>query len=98
MSTTVARNAPCPCGSGKKYKQCCQQTGGAEAARRTRKVRIMGSVLAACAIVAGWQFGRQVGLIVAGAGVLLLGLYLFVLDDPPPPAQGGNPGAINFGQ
>jgi len=20
---TVGRNAPCPCGSGKKYKQCC---------------------------------------------------------------------------
>jgi preprotein translocase subunit SecA len=23
----VARNAPCPCGSGKKYKQCCGQSG-----------------------------------------------------------------------
>ena len=21
------RNAPCPCGSGKKYKQCCGKTG-----------------------------------------------------------------------
>ncbi|MBQ9832361.1 MAG: SEC-C domain-containing protein, partial [Clostridia bacterium] len=20
---TIGRNAPCPCGSGKKYKQCC---------------------------------------------------------------------------
>lgn len=23
MATTVGRNAPCPCGSGKKYKKCC---------------------------------------------------------------------------
>lgn len=23
----VPRNAPCPCGSGKKYKQCCGQSG-----------------------------------------------------------------------
>jgi tetratricopeptide (TPR) repeat protein len=23
----VGRNDPCPCGSGKKYKQCCEQTG-----------------------------------------------------------------------
>jgi Uncharacterized protein conserved in bacteria len=22
----VGRNAPCPCGSGKKYKKCCGQT------------------------------------------------------------------------
>ncbi len=24
MSTTLGRNDPCPCGSGKKYKRCCQ--------------------------------------------------------------------------
>src|SRR5881397_3066838 len=23
MSTKIGRNNPCPCGSGKKYKQCC---------------------------------------------------------------------------
>lgn len=23
MSTKTGRNDPCPCGSGKKYKQCC---------------------------------------------------------------------------
>lgn len=34
--TKVGRNAPCPCGSGKKYKRCCwnrDQTAAAEAAR-----------------------------------------------------------------
>ena len=23
MTTKISRNAPCPCGSGKKYKRCC---------------------------------------------------------------------------
>ncbi|MDN5377570.1 MAG: preprotein translocase subunit SecA, partial [Sulfurospirillum sp.] len=23
----VPRNGPCPCGSGKKYKQCCGKSG-----------------------------------------------------------------------
>jgi tetratricopeptide (TPR) repeat protein len=27
MVTKIGRNDPCPCGSGKKYKQCCEQTG-----------------------------------------------------------------------
>jgi tetratricopeptide (TPR) repeat protein len=29
MTSKIGRNDPCPCGSGKKYKQCCEQTGGA---------------------------------------------------------------------
>ena len=30
MSEKIGRNDPCPCGSGKKYKQCCllKSTGG----------------------------------------------------------------------
>ncbi|MDH3718446.1 MAG: SEC-C metal-binding domain-containing protein [Planctomycetota bacterium] len=28
----VGRNAPCPCGSGKKYKNCCMKKGGGAAA------------------------------------------------------------------
>jgi tetratricopeptide (TPR) repeat protein len=27
MVNKIGRNDPCPCGSGKKYKQCCEQTG-----------------------------------------------------------------------
>lgn len=28
MSEKIGRNDPCPCGSGKKYKQCCQKLPG----------------------------------------------------------------------
>jgi SEC-C motif-containing protein len=26
ISVKIGRNEPCPCGSGKKYKKCCQQS------------------------------------------------------------------------
>lgn len=29
MTKKVGRNDPCPCGSGKKYKQCCEHRLGA---------------------------------------------------------------------
>ena len=29
MTSKIGRNDPCPCGSGKKFKQCCEDTGGA---------------------------------------------------------------------
>ena len=29
MTSKIGRNDACPCGSGKKYKQCCEATGGA---------------------------------------------------------------------
>lgn len=34
-STSIGRNDPCPCGSGKKYKNCCMRKDRLEAARTT---------------------------------------------------------------
>ncbi|HZF29547.1 MAG TPA: SEC-C metal-binding domain-containing protein [Gammaproteobacteria bacterium] len=42
MTTTVGRNAPCPCGSGKKYKHCC----AAKAQRTPLGTRVLGSLIA----------------------------------------------------
>ena len=40
--TKIARNAPCPCGSGKKYKKCCLlQQDDAERSRPKRKIRFI---------------------------------------------------------
>lgn len=36
--TRVGRNDPCPCGSGRKYKACCQANGGPGAAVGERRV------------------------------------------------------------
>lgn len=49
MSTkTVDRNAPCPCGSGKQYKQCCREKDGAaqSAADRAKAAREREATLA----------------------------------------------------
>ena len=37
MSNTVGRNDPCVCGSGKKYKLCCQKKGGSAPESSTSK-------------------------------------------------------------
>jgi len=34
MGSKIQRNAPCPCGSGKKYKQCCNQLEKQKSAER----------------------------------------------------------------
>lgn len=34
MTDKVGRNDPCPCGSGKKYKQCCFLTKGGSGVKR----------------------------------------------------------------
>ncbi len=40
-STKVGRNAPCPCGSGKKYKKCCAaNTAGLQSGRHPHRPKI----------------------------------------------------------
>lgn len=34
MNEKVGRNDPCPCGSGKKYKQCCLSKKGGSGVKR----------------------------------------------------------------
>ena len=43
--TTINRNDPCPCGSGKKYKHCCERKDAAQAASaRASKAFIPGTL------------------------------------------------------
>lgn len=43
MSDQIGRNDPCPCGSGKKYKKCCYQSGGSSSKSFTkRKFKVIG--------------------------------------------------------
>jgi len=44
MQKKVGRNAPCPCGSGWKYKHCCGATGPAPLAGLTPGIRMKGGV------------------------------------------------------
>jgi len=95
---SISRNAPCPCGSGKKYKQCCLKTGGVQKGRRTRRIQVLAVLLVVAAVACSFLFGKEVAFTVAGGGALALGAYVYLLSDPPPPGKGGSPGAINFGR
>lgn len=97
MSGSVARNDPCPCGSGLKYKQCCLKTGGVEKQKRLRLAQLLALVVAVAAVFVGYQWGARPAFVVLGVGALVVG-GLFFFINPPPPRSGGNPGAINFGR
>lgn len=47
MSKKINRNDPCPCGSGKKYKQCCLKNESVKtytpAGKRKFKAKVLGS-------------------------------------------------------
>jgi len=97
----VGRNEPCPCGSGKKYKQCHL---GQELEQARDPIGSQGpKVFAAIAAVGlasaglGMGFGSDVGTIALGLGLVGLAAF-FILKNMPPPGGGGkDPGAINFG-
>ncbi len=43
----IGRNAPCPCGSGRKYKQCCL----AKAGTKTLRQKLTGMLIGGVAVV-----------------------------------------------
>ena len=95
MTTKVSRNDPCPCGSGKKHKNCCL---GKTVITPKRK---LGAVLAVAVGIAGglaagmysdWVTGLSVGV-----GTLVIAGLVLMFSNPPPPSSGGDAGAINFG-
>ncbi len=49
----VGRNEACPCGSGKKYKQCCESKGGSLVQSRMIMLLIAAAIVAA--ILAGFS-------------------------------------------
>ena len=92
----INRNDPCPCGSGKKYKQCCL---GTAASGFDRKARIASSIAAIALIIAAILYatvGRDAAILVAALGVLGAGAW-WLFSDPPSSKGSGDPGAISYG-
>jgi small neutral amino acid transporter SnatA (MarC family) len=78
----VARNEPCPCGSGAKYKKCCLGIEEALEARQRQKI-IRGALVLVIAtaltfFLAGPGVGSAVGLGLFGVAVG----YMLVADGP----------------
>ena len=54
---TLSRNAPCPCGSGKKYKHCCLGKPIATSKTRIRLiVAVAAMVIIGGALTVSWYF------------------------------------------
>ena len=58
MATATSRNAPCPCGSGRKFKHCCLVKGDAIEESRVRVRRAEGRVVDALFAFALERFGK----------------------------------------
>lgn len=98
MAKIVARNDPCPCESGKKFKQCCM--GKKQLRGQTRwRIYVGLALIGVAAIVAvSLLQGFQTGLI-AGAGYLLgIGLVLVLRKPPPPAGSNKDPAGLSFGR
>lgn len=70
MTDQIARKAPCPCGSGKRYKNCCGKTaavtGASSSNWKTAALAVGGFVVLVLGAQAWMERARQPG---AGAGV-----------------------------
>ena len=96
MATTVPRNAPCPCGSGKKYKVCC--LGKTQIPKKSFAIPIAICVIGIIAgVIVGWQTKPTTGLGIFIGTLLLVGIGVMVRR-PPPPGGGGDAAGLNFGR
>ena len=57
--TTVGRNDPCPCGSGRKFKHCCLRVQDVEDNLRVRLRSAEGVLVPALFSYAAQEFGRE---------------------------------------
>lgn len=78
----VARNEPCPCGSGAKYKKCCLGIEEALENRQRQKI-VRGAVVLVVAtaltfFLAGPGVGSAVGLALFGVAIG----YMLIADGP----------------
>ena len=96
MSTP--RNAPCPCGSGKKYKHCHLDADVSQAVH-WRSGPLAAAVIG---IVAGAVLWVTMSAAIGGpviAGAIILPIAWTTFTDPPPPkANADDSAALKFGK
>jgi len=98
----IGRNDPCPCGSGKKYKQCHigkPLTEDGEPAKKDYRL-VMALAVVAVIVAVAVMVLKDVG---AGVIVLIveamgIGGYVVLADHPERDPNAKDPGSINFGR
>lgn len=100
----VPRNAPCPCGSGRKYKRCCMERDLAAlpARRAPRWPKVAGFALLSIGIgiaVGVWRTPPD-GVAAALAVLMVAGGWWSVKHAPRSSGRDGDPGGatIDFGR
>jgi len=94
----ISRNAPCPCGSGKKYKHCHLGKPIGMTRRQTQFFVVLAfvAIIGGAAAIAqfwGWRAGGFTGIIAATALIAYL-----VLRNPPPASGRSGADRIDFGK
>src|SRR5687768_6423500 len=59
-SPRVGRNEPCPCGSGRKFKLCCQRTTEMAQSAKGSRVRYLAVAVAVAAVGVALLLGKSV--------------------------------------
>ena len=104
LTTKIARNAACPCGSGKKYKNChlgrsLDEPPVEVVQTRTRRAAV---VLGAVSLLIGAMVASQSSIgagLSAAAACGLISAGVLVFSNPPPPKDdSGNPAGLDFGR
>jgi hypothetical protein len=96
----VARNEPCPCGSGRKYKHCCMNKSRVvETARRNARLIGLGVGLAVVAVVLMAVGRARIGAAIV-LGAVMIALVLIAGGGPARPGGTGRGegSAIDFGR
>jgi hypothetical protein len=100
-TATVGRNAPCQCGSGKKFKHCHYGQGQAataqERADKSGALAIGAAIAVVVGVVVGFAVDVTTGVGVGGGVLAGVAGWIIFRDPPPPKAGGGDAAAINFG-
>ena len=101
-SVDIGRNDPCPCGSGKKYKQCHigQRIGedGAPAKADMRLPLLLSVVALIIAVAVMVLKDPGSGAIVAIVEAMGIGGYVVLRKHPDRDPNSKDPGGINFGR
>ena len=100
MAAQPKRNAPCPCGSGKRYKHCHERDEtGTEASRGSKLAWIVFAIIVIGTTVAvGLLVDWKTGLGCGGGAAILVGIFFMSRNPPPPKSGSGDPAGMNFGR
>lgn len=98
MGAQAARNEPCPCGSGKKFKHCCIDKPPEPATTRW-VLPVLGLLVAiAFGLFMGFRYNLLTGFAMGTGVAIIVGIVWAMRSPPPPTGKSGDAAAINFGK